>query len=93
MDYERLIDEETWAFIRRTAESYPDDAVDLSIEDQRRVYDTMCQDFRQPRPKGVETQDLARRWRACSHLYGRRSHPDCGLFPRRRICCWRAGQP
>ncbi len=57
MDYERLIDEETWAFIRRTAESYPDDAVDLSIEDQRRVYDTMCQDFRQPRPKGVETQD------------------------------------
>ncbi|WP_171235434.1 alpha/beta hydrolase [Ruegeria sp. HKCCA6837] len=58
MDYERLIDEETWAFIRRTAESYPDDAVDLSIEDQRRVYDTMCQDFRQPRPVGVETQDL-----------------------------------
>jgi acetyl esterase len=59
MDYERLIDEETWAFIRRTAESYPDDAVELSIEDQRRVYDTMCQDFRQPRPAGVETQDRA----------------------------------
>ncbi|NOD92366.1 alpha/beta hydrolase fold domain-containing protein [Ruegeria sp. HKCCD4884] len=59
MDYERLIDEETWAFIRRTAESYPDDAVDLSIQDQRRVYDTMCQDFRQPCPAGVETQDQA----------------------------------
>ncbi|NOC91481.1 alpha/beta hydrolase [Ruegeria sp. HKCCD6604] len=59
MDYERLIDEETWAFIRRTAESYPDDAVELSIEDQRRVYDAMCQDFRQPRPAGVETQDRA----------------------------------
>ncbi|NVO54451.1 alpha/beta hydrolase [Rhodobacteraceae bacterium B1Z28] len=57
MDYERLIDEETWAFIKRTAESYPDDAVDLSIEDQRRVYDKMCQDFRQPRPAGVETLD------------------------------------
>ncbi len=57
MDYERLIDEETWAFIRRTAESYPDDAVELSIMDQRRVYDAMCQDFRQPRPQGVETQD------------------------------------
>ena len=57
MDYERLIDEETWAFIRRTAESYPDDAVDLSIDDQRRVYDTMCQDFRQPRPDDVKTQD------------------------------------
>ncbi len=59
MDYERLIDEETWAFIRRTAESYPDDAVDLSIEDQRRLYDGMCADFRQPRPKGVKTEDLS----------------------------------
>jgi acetyl esterase len=57
MDYERLIDEETWAFIRRTAESYPDDAVDLTIEDQRRVYNEMCQDFRQPRPPGLEVQD------------------------------------
>ncbi|KIC46923.1 esterase [Ruegeria sp. ANG-S4] len=57
MDYERLIDEETWAFIRRTNENYPDDAVDLSIEDQRRVYDTMCGNFRQPRPEGVSTED------------------------------------
>ena len=57
MDYERLIDEETWAFIRRTAESYPDDAVDLTIEDQRRVYNEMCQDFRQPRPPGLDVQD------------------------------------
>ncbi|MDX1743564.1 MAG: alpha/beta hydrolase [Ruegeria sp.] len=57
MDYERLIDEETWAFIRRTAESYPDDAVDLSIEDQRRLYNTMCEDFRQPRPEGVGVLD------------------------------------
>lgn len=57
MDYERLIDEETWAFIRRTAESYPNDTVELSVEDQRRVYDAMCQDFRQPRPAGVETED------------------------------------
>ena len=57
MDYERLIDEETWAFIRRTAESYPDDAVDLSIAEQRQVYDTMCAEFRQPRPAGVEAED------------------------------------
>ena len=58
MDYERLIDEETWAFIRRTNESYPDDAVGRSIEDQRRVYDAMCAEFRQPRPKGVNTEDM-----------------------------------
>ncbi len=57
MDYERLIDEETWAFIRRTAESYPDDAVDLSVEDQRRVYDAMCAEFRQPRPAVVGCED------------------------------------
>ncbi|WP_420584622.1 alpha/beta hydrolase [Ruegeria sp.] len=57
MDYERLIDEETWAFIKRTAESYPEDAVGRSIEDQRRVYDAMCQDFRQPRPDSVNAQD------------------------------------
>ncbi|WP_170478610.1 alpha/beta hydrolase fold domain-containing protein [Ruegeria arenilitoris] len=59
MNYERLIDEETWAFIRRTAESYPDDAVELSISDQRRLYDRMCADFRQPRPNGVITQDMS----------------------------------
>ncbi len=59
MDYERLIDEETWDFIRKTSESYPDDAVELSIADQRRVYDVMCQEFRQPRPEGIETQDLS----------------------------------
>ncbi len=57
MDYERLIDEETWGFIRRTAESYPDDTVEMSIADQRRVYDAMCQDFRQARPPGIEVRD------------------------------------
>lgn len=57
MDYERLIDEDTWAFIRRTAESYPDDVVNLPMAEQRRVYEKLCQDFRQPRPKGVGTQD------------------------------------
>ena len=57
MDYECLIDEETWAFIRRMAESYPYDAVEMSFDDQRSVYDAMCQDFRQPRPPGVEVQD------------------------------------
>ncbi len=59
MDYERLIDEETWAFIRRTAESYPEDAVGLPIQDQRRVYDQMCRKFRQPRPAVVGTRDVS----------------------------------
>ncbi|MEX0364446.1 MAG: alpha/beta hydrolase [Ruegeria sp.] len=57
MDYDRLIDEETWTFIRRTLESYPEDAVNLSIADQRRVYDDMCRVFHQGRPDGVATED------------------------------------
>lgn len=57
MDYDRLIDEETWNFIRRTSESYPDDAVEFSIADQRRVYDAMCREFHQGHPDGVTTED------------------------------------
>lgn len=57
MDYDSLIDAETWAFIRKTAESYPDDAVDLDIAGQRRVYDAMCREFHQPYPDGVKASD------------------------------------
>ncbi|WP_421702180.1 alpha/beta hydrolase [Aliiroseovarius sp.] len=57
MDYDTLIDAETWAFINRTAEFYPPDATDMSIADQRRVYDQMCEAFRQPRPDGVSCRD------------------------------------
>lgn len=57
MDYSRLIDAETWAFIRRTAESYPDDAVTLDIEGQRRVYDSMCRAFYRGRPERIKTED------------------------------------
>lgn len=59
MDYERLIDAETWAFIRKTGESYPDDAVELSISEQREVYDAMCLDFHVARPRMVQTKDLS----------------------------------
>ncbi len=59
MDYERLIDAETWAFISRTGESYPDDAVESSIEEQRTVYNEMCREFRVVRPDVVEVEDLS----------------------------------
>ncbi|TDK41114.1 alpha/beta hydrolase [Antarcticimicrobium luteum] len=58
-DYSRLIDEQTWAFIRKTAESYPEDTVAGSIADQRRVYDAMCKVFYQGRPKGVAVRDVS----------------------------------
>jgi len=57
MDYERLIDEETWEFIQKTGELYPDDAVELPITEQRKIYDAMAREFRMPRPDVVATQD------------------------------------
>ncbi|WP_027244334.1 alpha/beta hydrolase [Leisingera daeponensis] len=57
MDYERLIDEETWDFIQKTGELYPDDATDMSIEEQRRIYDCMAREFRAPRPDFVTFKD------------------------------------
>ncbi|WP_293573719.1 alpha/beta hydrolase [Phaeobacter sp.] len=57
MNYERLIDEETWAFIRKTGECYPDDAVDLSIAEQRAVYNAMAAEFRVARPDVVVCED------------------------------------
>ena len=56
-DYSTLIDAETWAFIEKTAESYPDDAVSLSIEGQRDVYDAMCKTFHAGYPEGVSAVD------------------------------------
>jgi acetyl esterase len=58
MNYERLIDEETWAFIRKTGECYPEDAVALDIEGQRAVYNEMARAFRAPRPDLVGCEDL-----------------------------------
>ena len=58
-DYDTLIDAETWAFIRKTQESYPDDTAQFTIEDQRRVYDAMCADFHAPYPPGITASDRA----------------------------------
>lgn len=56
-DYRTLIDAEMWAYIERLDNSYPPDAVSLSIADQRAHYDAMCNVFRAPRPAGVRTSD------------------------------------
>lgn len=56
-DYARLIDAETWAFIRATEAWYPPDAIGLSIKEQRAVYDRMCRAFHRGRPAGVGVED------------------------------------
>ncbi|OIQ25632.1 MAG: esterase [Alphaproteobacteria bacterium MedPE-SWcel] len=53
MDYEKLIDEETWSFIRETGSYYPDDTATFSVEDQRKAYSEMAAAFRAPRPEVV----------------------------------------
>lgn len=58
-DYATLIDEETWEFIRRTDSYYPPDTVDMTVDDQRRVYDTMCRAFHQGYPPGITASDAA----------------------------------
>ncbi|MBT2131738.1 alpha/beta hydrolase [Aliiroseovarius lamellibrachiae] len=57
MDYEKLIDKETWAFIRKTEDYYPPDATVMSIAEQRKTYDTMCRAFFQGYPNGVSVRD------------------------------------
>ncbi len=66
-DYKALIDAETWAYIARLDASYPPDAVEMSIADQRAAYDTMCKVFHQPRPDGVTAVDLAFGGVPCRH--------------------------
>lgn len=56
-DYQSLIDEPTWAFIRQTESHYPPDTASLGIADQRRIYDRMCQAFRRGYPPGITAQD------------------------------------
>ncbi len=55
--YNDLIDAETWAFIRETEKWYPPDAIGLSIQDQRAVYDKMCRAFNAGHPPGVVVTD------------------------------------
>lgn len=45
------------AFIARSEESYPPDAADLTIAEQRAFYDRMCQAFDRPYPPGVTAED------------------------------------
>lgn len=66
-DYDRLIDEETWAFINRTGEFYPPETATFGIEDQRRIYDEMCAAFYVGRPEGVTTHDRAFGGVPCRH--------------------------
>ena len=56
MDYETYLDDEVKAFIAQTNAHYPPDAVNMTIQDQRRVYDDLCRAFDMGYPEGVTAQ-------------------------------------
>lgn len=74
-DYEKLIDAETRAFIERTNGFYPPDAVDLTVGQQRAIYDRMCREFFAGYPEGVSAETTAIDGRLPVRVY-RRSQPD-----------------
>ncbi len=45
VDYTRLVDAETWGFIRQTERWYPVDTAEKPIQEQREIYDRMCREF------------------------------------------------
>ncbi len=57
VDYEKLIDAETWAFIARTNSYYPPETIDYTIAQQRAVYDRMCREFFVGYPDSVTAAD------------------------------------
>ncbi|MEZ5778012.1 MAG: alpha/beta hydrolase [Paracoccaceae bacterium] len=73
-DYFKLIDAEIWAFIRKTEESYPPDAINAPVARQREIYDRMCRDFDAPYPAGVLATDRPLGGVA-ARVYLREAHP------------------
>ena len=57
MDYSTIIDEETRQFIHDTARFYPESVAQMSIVEQRRVYDAMCRAFAVGRPRHIKVAD------------------------------------
>jgi acetyl esterase len=56
-DYGALLDDQIRAYIARTDSYYPPGAVDLTVAEQRAVYNTMCAAFHTGRPDGVAVRD------------------------------------
>ena len=56
-DYQRLIDAETWAFIRKTEAFYPPDSSQATIAEQRAIYERMCKGFFRSYPVEARARD------------------------------------
>jgi acetyl esterase len=85
-DYRKLIDAEVWAYIERVDACYPPDAVEMSIAEQRAVYDGMARRFHRGRPPGVVVADEALGGVPC-----RRYEPETGAVAVTVIYCHGGG--
>ena len=56
-NYETLIDEQTWAFIKLTDSWYPPNTIDFSMQQQREIYNNMCRQFHQGYPERINSTD------------------------------------
>jgi len=57
-DYSKLIDADTWDFIRETEKWYPPDSTDQNITKHRQRYDMMCRAFFRGCPDSVSATDI-----------------------------------
>ena len=57
--YQQRLDAETWAFIDKTNSFYPAGTVDLTLGEQRTLYDRMCRAFHAGHPQGVSAETSA----------------------------------
>ena len=58
-NYQQRLDAETWAFIDKTNSFYPAGTVDLTLGEQRTLYDRMCRAFHAGHPQGVSAETSA----------------------------------
>ena len=58
-NYQQRLDAETWAFIDKTNSFYPVGMVDLTLGEQRTLYDRMCRAFHAGHPQGVSAETSA----------------------------------
>ncbi len=57
MNYNEIIDNDTWQFIRDLQQHYPACTAQMSIAEQRRVYNAMCETFSVGRPNHIKVTE------------------------------------
>ena len=55
--YDTLLDDEIWAFIEKTESYFPADAATLTVNDQRKLYNTMCDAFKPAHNTDIQRRD------------------------------------